>query len=239
MARDGWIERDEGGGAWVHARRLPCRMDLTVTATVPARAGRRLARAIRQDMWRALRDLRGFSPLVRVVAAGDAASVTAGGQIDAPWPRAATVARLTALLADPALQARWRGLAGLLVLALLPQAALAQDVAPEPVSGSPSGLSLLLQEVLIELQAEGASLARFRLVAPDLSTVEFARVEPDFPWLCETFALPRLAKEGQAVAQVIISIASAPIPFGETTPDVTQYFEVFRPEGDRCIWEVF
>ncbi len=247
VARNGWIECEEDGGGWVHARRLPSRMDLSVCVAVAARPGRRLARAIRQDMWRALRDLRGFSPVVRVTAAGDVAQVTAGGQIDAAWPRAATEARLAALLADPAHVARWRAWAGVMLLGLLPFSAMAQVVAPVPppevVAGAPSGLALVLQEVLVEPQAEGAPWVRFRLVAPDLGTVDFAQVEADFPWLCERFALPRLAQDGQVAAQVIISMASEPVPFGETVPEVIQYFEVFRPVsepgGDRCIWEVF
>lgn len=247
VAGDGWIEREEAGGAWVHARRLPCRMDLAVTAVVPARAGRRLARAIRADMWRALQGLRGFAPLVRVSPAGEGAEVTAGGQIDAPWPRAATRARLADLLADPVLQARWRGWAGLLaaLLIALPAATgvVAQEAAlAEPVAGVPSGLVMTLQDIIIEPN-DGAAVARFRFVVPDLATVEFGQVEADFPWLCETLALPRLAQDGQAAAQVIVSLASAAIAFGETAPDVTQYFEVFRPVseagGDRCIWEVF
>ena len=247
VARDGWIEQAEAG-AWVHARRWPCRMDLAVTAPVSARAGRRLARAIRQDMWRLLRDLRGFSPLVRVSALPDGAMVTAGGQLDAPWPRAATMARLSDLLADPARQARWRNWAGTILLAVMPLGVGAQestaavppsDGASLQIAGAPSGVVYTVQDLRIEPQAAAEPLARVRLIAPDLANVRFATIEANFQWICETLALPWLARAGQTAAQVVVSMAAEPLDLGAIRPDITQYFEIFRPSGDRCIWEVF
>jgi len=29
------------------------------------------------------------------------------------------------------------------------------------------------------------------------------------------------------------------VPFGESAPDVTQFFESYRIENDVCVWEMF
>jgi hypothetical protein len=181
--------------------------------------------------------------------------------VDARWPRAETEARLAALLADRASRARWRRWSGLdavaalllavgLSLAVPGAGPVAAQGAPVPapevmapgtaVTGLPSGLALTLQEVLLEPQEGGATWARFRFLAPDLAgDTPFARVEPDFPHLCETVALPALAGAGQSASQIVISLSAAAVPFGQSDPAVVQYFEAFRPEGARCIWEVF
>ena len=236
VARGGWVEVEVAGGV-VHARRWPCRFDLGVSVIFPrVRHPLRLARAVRQDLWRMLRDQRGLSPAVRIAPSEEGLRLTAGGQIDGAFPRMATEARVAAMLADPALRRRWIGWAAALVLAVLPGMGGAQEVIP----GAPSGLAMELHEFLLEPQADGALWARFRLVAPELGRgVEFSRVEGDFPWFCETQALPRLRDAGAEAALAVISISSRLIPFGETAPDVVQFFEAFRLDGDRCIWEVF
>lgn len=63
----------------------------------------------------------------------------------------------------------------------------------------------------------------------------------DAVWLCENWALPRLATTGPRPAQIVISIAEEPIPFGDFTPDVVQVFESFTLPTDRnaCLWEPF
>ena len=111
MTRRNWhILREDG--ALTLARRLPARFDLSVEAAFP-RVGRlRLARQIRQDMWRALQHMRGFAPAVRVEDAGDGLRVCAGGQVDGVFPRARAAETLSALLQDPAHRARWIAHAG-------------------------------------------------------------------------------------------------------------------------------
>ncbi|MBK1634653.1 hypothetical protein [Rhodovulum adriaticum] len=106
MARRGWhILREPG--ALTLARHLPVRLDLCARAGFPAARKGRLAQQIRQDMWRALQDLRGFSPVVRVEEAKTGLTVTAGGRAAQPFPRARAEARIAALLASPAHRARW------------------------------------------------------------------------------------------------------------------------------------
>jgi len=114
--RDGWHLMREGA-VLVLARRLPARFDLLARTVLPL-AGRavgraRLAHQLRQDVWRCLRDLRGFWPVVRIERSEDALHVTVGGALDgtrAPVERAE--ARLAALLADPRHRARWLRHAG-------------------------------------------------------------------------------------------------------------------------------
>jgi hypothetical protein len=38
---------------------------------------------------------------------------------------------------------------------------------------------------------------------------------------------------------VVISLADRPLPFGLQDATVTQFFEVYRPDGASCIWEAF
>lgn len=106
MARPEWhILREEG--ALTVARHLPVRFDFAARAGFPPARKGRLAQQIRQDMWRLLQDLRGFSPVVRVAEAGAGLSVTAGGRALRPFPKQACEARVAALLASPAHRARW------------------------------------------------------------------------------------------------------------------------------------
>lgn len=88
------------------ARQLPARFDVSVQAKFPIVGRTRLAHQIRQDMWRALRNLRGFSPVVQIEQGEDCLNVIAGGRL--PKPVASNVReRLEALLNDRSLRARW------------------------------------------------------------------------------------------------------------------------------------
>ena len=88
-------------------RRLPLRWDVAAE-TALSHAGRlRVAHQVRQDLWRALRGLRGFAPAVRVAHAGAGLAVRAGGRVAGPLDRAFVEARIADLLADPAARARW------------------------------------------------------------------------------------------------------------------------------------
>lgn len=110
----------------------------------------------------------------------------------------------------------------------------------EEAPAVPSGLSLYLQEMLVEAQPDGARVGRFRFVAPALAAgVSFARVEEDFAFLCAQVAVPELAQVQPDVAQVVISLASAELEFGASDSSVIQFFEAFRIESGLCIWEGF
>ena len=64
-------------------------------------------------------------------------------------------------------------------------------------------------------------------------------IHRDIVWLCENFVLPRIAHLEQLPAQVVISLASAPGPFGSFDPDIVQIFEGFSIPASRshCVWE--
>lgn len=104
---DTWYTFRDDDGAWTEARHWNIRWDVAVTTTLPRLRDTRLARAVRQDLWRELRDLRGFRPAVKVSPGAKGVTVTAGGQVDGTFPRTRTEARVAALLEDPAHRARW------------------------------------------------------------------------------------------------------------------------------------
>ncbi len=73
----------------------------------PGRFAAALARQVRQDVWRALRRVRGFVPEIEVVLFPGRVAVTAGGALRAgPAPPTAGPA-IAALLGDPARHRRW------------------------------------------------------------------------------------------------------------------------------------
>lgn len=106
MARPDWHILREAG-ALTLARHLPPRFDFAAEASFPPARKGRLARQIRQDMWRALQSLRGFSPVVRVEAVADGLHVRAGGRAVDPFPKAASEAMVAALLTSETHRARW------------------------------------------------------------------------------------------------------------------------------------
>lgn len=105
MSRARWHILEEGG-RYTLARQWPPRFDVSAEVAFPkARAGR-LAQQVRQDLWRAFKHLRGFSPVVEVNATETGLLVRAGGRAMAPVPPQ-TQARIQALLDSPAHRARW------------------------------------------------------------------------------------------------------------------------------------
>lgn len=88
-------------------RALPVRFDVSAKTVLPDGSRLRLAQQVRQDMWRRLQGLRGFLPVVQVTRVGDTCHVTAGGRIDAKFPKARAETILTDMLNDTRLRARW------------------------------------------------------------------------------------------------------------------------------------
>ncbi len=123
-----------------------------------------------------------------------------------------------------------------LCLTLIALPVLAEEV---PV---PSGQKVnFLEAIQNEAGPEGLT-SRFRFVAPGIAEgggVDFDTAAADMAFLCETYALPRIAVTGPRPVQVIISLSDRPVPFGQAAPDVTQFFEAYRIDGATCIWEAF
>ena len=98
------ITRDEDG--LVLSRQAPPRFDVAVSVEFPPAEPLRLAQQIRQDMWRAVQAVRGFSPVVRVEAQGDSLLVTAGGRVAGRVPGNLAF-EIRAVLEDEAKRSRW------------------------------------------------------------------------------------------------------------------------------------
>ena len=103
--RRGWYVRDDGTSYRI-ARRLPAVWDVSATTRLPDLGRRRLAHAVRQDLWRMLQRLRGFAPMVCVTRDAEGTVVRAGGQVAGRVP-ATTHDRIAALLRDPGTRAAW------------------------------------------------------------------------------------------------------------------------------------
>lgn len=109
---NGWhILREDN--RYVLARRLPVRFDIEAVSEFPPLDPSRLARQVRQDVWRMLKGLRGFSPVVEVTLDQVGVIVRAGGQVadGAAVPPNANQ-DLKDLLSDPSHRARWSKWAG-------------------------------------------------------------------------------------------------------------------------------
>lgn len=88
------------------ARQIPVRIDVCVDAMLPAADPLRLAHQIRQDLWRAVQRVRGFSPVVQVEDHGAEVKVTAGGRVAGRVP-ANLRAQIAAVLDDEVKRRRW------------------------------------------------------------------------------------------------------------------------------------
>ncbi len=104
MRRQWHILRD--GDRLTLARHLPARFDVAAETVLPVADPQRLAHQIRQDMWRALQKVRGFSPAVEVTAAKNEMQIRAGGRVaGAVAPVIAN--RIAEVLENPANRSRW------------------------------------------------------------------------------------------------------------------------------------
>ncbi len=238
--RDRWHVLKEPG-TYTLARRLPVRFDVAVTTTLPKMRKERLAQQVRQDMWRALQKVRGFSPVVRVVETEAGCEVTAGGSVEAKsFPKARMEEVLAAILEDPERRARWGRWAVAMVAALVLPVLIAGGAvagpAPVPVK-VPSGREVALMGVLLD-DTPGALWARFRFVAPGLGDAASAEATAqDMDDLCAHVAVPYLEHNKIQPARVVISLSDREIEFGKNAPDAVQYFEAYTLDGDTCVWE--
>lgn len=115
-----------------------------------------------------------------------------------------------------------------------------REVRAEETIALPSGMAVSYLDTIHGAPGPEGLTIRFRFLAADLASrpADDATLA-DMTWLCETYALPRLASTGPVPEQVIITLADRPVEFGTVDPEATQYFEAFRPEGGTCQWEAF
>jgi hypothetical protein len=106
MSRSRWhITRE--GDALTMSRRLPVRWDVVAQTSLPDAGLLRTSQQVRQDMWRALQDLRGFAPTVEVRREAGRLHVMAGGAVDGAVPKAHAQAVISEILECPERRQRW------------------------------------------------------------------------------------------------------------------------------------
>lgn len=129
---------------------------------------------------------------------------------------------------------RWLALLGL----ILPLPLMAEDALTLP-----SGQKVTLIEVLTNIPGSDGLAIRYRFLAPqiarDTGTIDADTAGDDMDWLCNTYALPRLPKNGPQPAEIIISMSDMNVPFGEDHPEATQFFNSYKVEDGACQWEMF
>jgi hypothetical protein len=112
--------------------------------------------------------------------------------------------------------------------------------APASAMDVPSGQPVALQEVLVD-QLGDETWLRFRFVAPQIRAgdagLDYETVADDMAHLCTTTALPYMAEYALAGDVIVVSLADSETEFGQADPDVTQFFEAYRPVDNICIWE--
>ena len=107
----------------------------------------------------------------------------------------------------------------------------------------PSGQPITLLDVIWNVPGPLGMATRFRFLAPAIARVEgavdFETAAADMMDLCQNFARPKVLGVDLAPTQIIISLSDRAVPFGQSDPDATQFFEAYRLENGACIWEVF
>lgn len=103
----------------------------------------------------------------------------------------------------------------------------------------PSGRALSLIEVVTHAPGSEGAAARFRFLAPGLTPDEAEAAAGDMQTLCDDYALPRTEGMVPAPQHIIISFSGENLPFGQTAPDVVQFFESYAIGSGTCIWEQF
>jgi Family of unknown function (DUF6497) len=115
-----------------------------------------------------------------------------------------------------------------------------QEEAPSGQTVSvPSGRELHLIDIITDAPGPEGAAARFRFLVPGLVPQDLEAAFADMQAVCDSYALQRIGGVVPEPQQIIISFASAEVPFGQAAPDVVQFFESYRVEGQSCIWEVY
>jgi hypothetical protein len=89
--------------------------------------------------------------------------------------------------------------------------------------------------------ASDGGLARLRLVVEGLGGdgLGYDAVAGDFLWLCQQVALPALAANAWAPAEVVITLSDRETEFGLADPEAVQFFEGFRVVDGTCVPQAF
>ena len=126
---------------------------------------------------------------------------------------------------------------------LLLAACKEEEAAPAAAGAAGQGVALAsgdvaaLQEVVTNAPGATGATARFRFVLAGLKPDEDRSA--DMQALCDGYGLAHVTGMVPPPRQIVISLADRETPFGEAAPDAVQFFEAYRVENDRCIWEMF
>ncbi|MCR8723130.1 DUF6497 family protein [Frigidibacter sp. ROC022] len=112
-----------------------------------------------------------------------------------------------------------------------------------PVVEVPSGQAIYFAEVIRSERGAAGLVYRFRFIAPGIArdggTVTPEQARDDMQALCDGFGIDHLPSMGPTPGQLIISLSDRATAFGEPAPEATQYFEAYRVEDGKCVWEMF
>ncbi|MGI9367290.1 MAG: DUF6497 family protein [Ruegeria sp.] len=104
----------------------------------------------------------------------------------------------------------------------------------------PSGQPIEFTDVLLD-NNPGELWVRFRFIAPKIGAttgrIGYDVASADMEHLCQTLAIPYVAQHELNPARVVISLSDRPVEFGHSEPDATQFFEAYRLEQSKCVWE--
>lgn len=110
IKRGNWFEIYDGP-CFTLARRLPARFEISREISMPLMSAPRLARQIRQDIWRKLQSIRGFLPVVEITDRGAHLHIRAGGELTCPAPFERSGERIFDVLSNRDNQRRWAAFA--------------------------------------------------------------------------------------------------------------------------------
>lgn len=107
----------------------------------------------------------------------------------------------------------------------------------------PSGQVVTLLGVITDVAGPYGLTARFRFLAPGIAreggTVDAETAAQDMDFLCQTYALAKIASTGPQPAQIVISMSDVDVPFGETRPEATQLFNSYSIADGTCVWDIY
>ena len=106
MSRTSWHVTYDGQAVTVSRRARPV-FDVAGETMLPDACRVRIAHQVRQDLWRALQNVRGFAPAVQIERHDTGLHVTAGGQLACSAPVDQLRARIQHVLDDPQNRLRW------------------------------------------------------------------------------------------------------------------------------------
>ncbi|PSL22078.1 hypothetical protein CLV88_101503 [Shimia abyssi] len=106
MRRGSWHIKSEGQTLTL-SRGLRARLDVAASTSLPDAGRTKIAHQVRQDLWRALQGLKGFSPVIKVRREAGQLHVIAGGEVSGHIARDHVECVIQGVLDNPEKRTRW------------------------------------------------------------------------------------------------------------------------------------